>query len=174
MRFDEVWISSKQLEKTANLAIQTHGVYGEAVEIGAWQGLSTTYIARAIEPATLHVVDHWLGSDDMPDEIRERDNYKIFLQNMAGLTNGNFYVHKMDWRVWVNVWAEPIRFLHLDAGHGTEEVADTLQALLPLAAPKAIFAGDDWNWPTVREGVLKIFQPAKVHTFLNKLWWVNF
>jgi hypothetical protein len=62
----------------------------------------------------------------------------------------------------------------LDATHTTEEVADNLQALLPLAAPKAIFCGDDWNWPTVKEGVLKIFKPMQVHTFLNKLWWVNF
>jgi hypothetical protein len=174
MRFDEVWIGHKQLEKTANLAIQTHGNYGTAVEIGAWQGLSTCHIARAIEPDILHVVDHWLGSDDMPPDIRTRDNYSIFLENMRGATAGNFKVHKMDWRDWVKEWDEPIRFLHLDAGHTTEEVADNLQALLPLATPKAIFCGDDWSWPTVREGVLKIFKPEMVHTFLNKLWWVKF
>jgi hypothetical protein len=174
MRFDEVWISQKQLAKTANLAIRTHGVYGAVVEIGAWQGLSTSHIARAVDPDVVHVVDHWLGSDDMPPEIRARDNLSIFLNNMKELTAGNFSVHKMDWREWVKEWDEPIRFLHLDAGHSTGEVADTLQALLPLAAPRAIFAGDDWNWPTVREGVLKIFRPAQIHVYLNKLWWVNF
>jgi hypothetical protein len=174
MRFDEVWMSQKQLEKTTNLAIRTHGVGGAAVEIGAHQGLSTSYIARAIEPDILHVVDHWQGSDDMTPETRARDNYSIFLDNMKELTAGNFVVHKDDWREFVGTWVDPIRFLHLDAGHSTEEVSSTLQALLPLAAPRAIFAGDDWNWDSVREGVLKIFKLAQVHVYLNKLWWVNF
>jgi predicted O-methyltransferase YrrM len=167
-------MSPKQLGKIDTLAIRTHGVYGAAVEIGAHQGLSATHIAAAIEPDTLHVVDHWRGNDDMTSEIRARDNYSIFLANMAELTAGNFKVHKMDWREWAKDWTDPIRFLHLDATHTTEEVADNLQALLPLAAPKAIFCGDDWNWPAVKEGVLKIFPPTKVHVFLNKLWWVNF
>lgn len=157
------------------LAIETRGVDGAAVEIGAWQGLSTTCLTRAISPDLLHVVDHWLGNDDMPAEIRARDNYGIFIANMAAGTEGNFQVYKMDWREFVRDYCDwPIRFLHLDAGHAVDEVADNLQALLPMAAPGAIFCGDDWNWDSVREGVMKIFRPSQIHIFLNKLWWVNF
>ncbi len=81
MRFDEVWMSNKQLEVLAGLTDSTNKLPGHAVEIGVHQGLSTFSIAKAASPDCLHAVDHWQGSVDMPAEVRARDNYQIFLDN---------------------------------------------------------------------------------------------
>ena len=69
------------------------GLPGEVIEVGTWQGLSAIPIARAVAPATLHVVDHRLGDGEAAVGIdpskTERDNYGIFLSNLreAHVTN---------------------------------------------------------------------------------------
>lgn len=37
--------------------------------------------------------------------------------------------------------------------------------------PAAIFAGDDWDWPTVQEGILRVFPRDKINLGAGKLWW---
>ena len=71
-------------------------------------------------------------------------------------------------------WTDPIRFLHIDAGHDKDEVAETIKAFLQFMGKGALMAGDDWNWPGVQQGVGWCFMPQRVTTYLNKLWWVNF
>jgi Methyltransferase domain len=181
MHFDEYWIGPQQIAFTAILAASTHALPGEAVEIGAWQGLSTIALANAVIPSTLHVVDHWLGDEPeavadgtgIKPELVERDNYGIFLANMKEGTSGNFKVWKMGWREWAAQWDEPIRFLHLDATHTEKEVTDTLNALLPHAVPGTVFAGDDYNWPGVGAAVRKRFGVDEIRTYGDKLWWVT-
>jgi hypothetical protein len=174
VRYDECWYSEAQAAEVAALAASTWHLTGAAVEIGAWQGRSTTGIARAIEPDVLHVVDHWQGDESTraaSPGSEARDNYGIFMDNMAEATAGNFRVWKMDWHDFVKWWRAPVRFLHLDADHSAEAVADCLRALLPRAVPGAIFAGDDWPWPSVREGVLQVFPEPAVRQGVDALWW---
>lgn len=173
MRFDEIWSGPDQLAETAKLAKSTSHMPGAVVEIGVWQGLTTIAIANAVYPDQVHVVDHWEGSEDIPTEMSARDNFGIFRENMAEATKGNYCPHKEDWRFFVKWWDEPIRFLHLDAGHGADEVSECLDALEPFSRPGSIFAGDDWNWPSVQEGVLQVFHVNTVSIFANKLWWVT-
>ncbi len=174
MRYDDLWIGPEQLAQTALLVGSTNHLEGEAVEIGAWQGLSTIPIARAVAPSVLHVVDHWLGDPDIArvPGIMDRDNYGIFLANMAEGTEGNFKVYKQSWQEWVKAWDKPIRFLHLDGAHTTEEVRDNLLAVLPFARTGTIFCGDDWDYPTVAEGVRQVF-PEGINLGAGKLWWVT-
>lgn len=179
--FHEQWLGRDQAIQTAALAQSTGHLTGEAIEIGAWQGLSTISITTAIAPSVLHVVDHWKGDSESPEAIKrglaipaaclERDNYAIFLDNMAECTEGNFQVHKMDYREFLADWAEPVRFLHLDDGHLTEDVERQLLGLRPFAVPGAIFAGDDWDWPTVQEGILRVFRRDQINLGAGKLWW---
>ena len=178
MRFDEQWTTGEQLAFTAELAAGTNGLPGEVIEVGTWQGLSAIPIANAVHPAVLHVVDHWLG--DEPEVLaaglgigREfaasRDNYGIFLANIAEGTAGNVQVHKMGWREFAAQWTLPFRFLHIDATHSRREVSDNIAALLPFAVPGAVFAGDDWEQSEgVRAGVCEHF-PEPMTRF--NLWW---
>ena len=181
-RFDEHWLGPDQAIQTAALAQSTGYLAGEAIEIGAWQGLSTISITTAIAPSVLHVVDHWKGDSESPEAIAqglaipaaclERDNYQIFLDNMAECTAGNFQVHKMDYREFLANWDQPVRFLHLDDGHLTDDVERQLLGLRPFAVSGAILAGDDWDWPTIQEGILRVFPREAVNLGVGKLWWV--
>ena len=182
MRFDELWMPPEQINQTAAIAQSCgHLPEGEYVEIGAWQGLSTVSITNAIHPATLHVVDHWLGDSQeaidagtaIKPELLERDNYGIFLANMDEGTQGNFEVHKANWREWIKDWDSKIRFLHLDGDHTVREVSDCLAALVPLAVPGAVYCGDDWDWPTVQEGIQQVFTRDRINLGAGKMWWVQ-
>ena len=161
------------LALTAALARSTTGLPGEVIEVGTWQGLSAIPIARAVAPATLHVVDHWLGDGEAAVGIdpskTERDNYGIFLSNLREAHVTNVRVHKMGWREFAKEWDQPIRFLHIDATHSADEVADNIAALLPCAASHAVFCGDDYGFPEVSEGVHRQF--PIVNSSENKLWW---
>lgn len=168
MRFDERWISDPQLEFTAALAKSTGHLAGEVVEIGTWQGLSAIPIANAVHPAALHVVDHWLGDEAIRPELTARDNYGIFRDNIKEGTAGNVIVWKMDWKEFVKIWDRPIRFLHLDAAHTTDEVSANIAALLPHAVDGAVFCGDDWAWETVRAGVHQHFPEVNSG---EDMWW---
>jgi hypothetical protein len=180
LQFTEEWMSQGQLDVLAALAQSTGYLDGAAIEIGTWQGRSAIPIANAIRPRVLHVVDHWQGDDPeglaqglgIDPELVKRDNYGIFKANIAEGTDGNVQVWKMDWREFAAKWDQPIRFLHLDASHTRQEVADNITALLPYAVPGAIFAGDDWNWPTVEAGVRQAFPGRAISEQFNKLWWV--
>jgi len=75
------------------------------------------------------------------------------LANVREGTSGNVVVYNMGWREFAVDFRLPIRFLHIDATHTADEVSDNIAAILPLAVPGAIFAGDDLHWPEVAEGV---------------------
>ena len=173
MRFDDVWMQPWQTGILSDLARESSGV-GATIEIGTHQGLSAIPIANAIEPKILHVVDHWEGSTDFRDYMRIRDNYSIFLDNIAEGTRGNIDIHKQDWHDFAEEWRDPIGFLHLDAEHTADEVAAQIYTFRRYMPEGSVLAGDDYNWPGVRAGVLVHFRPGQVHVMHNKLWWVMF
>jgi hypothetical protein len=175
-RFDERWISAEQLTRTAELAGSTNHLVGDVIEIGVWQGLSAIPIAHAVAPSVLNAVDHWLGDNagvqGIDPELVRRDNYGIFMGNVAeaGLT-GQVVVWRMDWREFARRWRWPVRFVHIDATHTADEVADTIELLRPHMVAGGIFAGDDYDWPLVAEGVHRHF--SVVQEGPGRLWWVR-
>lgn len=177
MRFDNIWMQSWQLEMLAQLATDSWDD-GEAIEIGVYQGLSAISIAKAIYPKTLHAVDHWNGSTDFTQEMIDQDNFDIFIKNITDVeaVPNNITIHRQDWRDFALHWTDPIRFLHLDAEHTKDEVSAQVSAFLPYMAKGSILAGDDFNWPGVREGIFASgrFMPREIHVMHNKLWWVEF
>jgi len=172
MRFDDVWMQPWQIGVLTDLAFSARN-NGEAIEIGTHQGLSAIPIANAIYPKTLHVVDHWEGSTDFRDYMRIRDNYSIFLDNINEGTQGNIDIHKQDWREFAKQWWERIGFLHLDAEHTRYEVSAQIEDFLPCMPTGSILAGDDYNWPGVREGVHEHFRKEQIEVMRDKLWWVR-
>jgi predicted O-methyltransferase YrrM len=173
MRFDDVWMQQWQTGMLAELASRCRD-NGASIEIGTHQGLSAIPIANAIYPKILHVVDHWEGSTDFRDYMRERDNYSIFIDNMKEGTQGNIKVHKQDWRDFAKEWYARIGFLHLDAEHTKDEVSAQIGDFLSCMPIGSILAGDDFNWTGVREAVLEQFKSREVYVMHNKLWWVEF
>ena len=171
MHYDERWMGDEQTAELGRLAGSTNHLEGAVVEIGTWQGLSAIPIARAVDPAPLHIVDHWQGDGaSIPPDMVARDNYGIFMANVAE-SGVRVVVHKMDWREWAAGWTDPIRFLHMDAAHTTVEVADNIAAVLPLMVAGGILAGDDWDWPDVEAGIRQHLPQPEVR--FDKLWWVT-
>ena len=191
MLFHERWIGESQLSKTVELAASTNDLQGEVIEVGVHQGLSAIPIANAVYPGILHAVDCWdwqavLDNDErynpldhagslarihLQQETVSRDNYQIFQDNVSEGTHGNVSIWKMGWREFAEQWREPVRFLHIDAAHTADEVADNIGAFLPYAVEGAIFCGDDYLHPPVAEGVARKF--SKVHAGPAALWWVR-
>lgn len=175
MHFDEHWISEAQLQMTAALAMSVAHLDGEFIEVGVWQGASAIPIAKAIEPATLHLVDHWEG--DKPEagefaiqkDLVERDNYGQCLENLHDAGVANTMIWKMDWRDFIQRWEKPISFVHIDASHTADEVADNIKEFLPYAVPGAVFCGDDYPFPQVQEGVWRHFPNPMA---AERMWWV--
>lgn len=173
MRFDHVWMQPWQTEKLSQLAAVSC-ITGEVIEIGVYQGLSAIPIAEAIFPKTLHAVDHWKGSSDFTDDMRAVDNFDVFISNIIQAEKTNVTIHAQDWHEFASHWAAPIGFMHLDAEHTKSEVAEQIETFLPHMASGSVLAGDDYDWPTVREGITVHFNPGEVNVMGHKLWWVQF
>jgi hypothetical protein len=176
--FHEDWYGGEQALFVARLA-QATPKEGACVEIGAWEGKSTTVIAQRISPRILHVVDTWQGNTDEGDghpsvvAARERDVYSAFCSNVFKLTSEYTVVaHRADWRDWVKEWDQPISFLHLDAAHDRQSVRECLQAVRPFFVDGAILCGDDAYADGVKQGVADVFPEARV--IHERLWVVEY
>lgn len=172
MKFTDVWMQPWQLNLLSEMAFNSCGA-GAVIEIGVYQGLSAIKIANAIYPNTLHAVDHWEGSSDWSQDLRERDNFDIFMNNITEV-KVNIEVHRQDWRDFARHWTAKVGFLHLDAEHTKDEVSDQIETFLPHMAEGSIMAGDDYNFPGVYQGVNVHFNPRQIHVLRNKLWWAEF
>jgi beta-1,4-mannosyl-glycoprotein beta-1,4-N-acetylglucosaminyltransferase len=176
--FHEDWYSAEQAAFVAQLA-QSAPQEGVCVEIGCWEGRSSACIAQSIAPRVLHCVDHWQGNEDetnghpATEAAGERDVLADFVLNMERLTQGNWIHYVMDWREWADYLAEqhnlPIAFLHLDASHDYDSVADCLRAVLPFCVEGAILCGDDLYSDGVYRAVHDVLG-ASVQDYGGRLW----
>jgi hypothetical protein len=179
--FHEDWYSAEQAAFVAQLA-QSAPQEGACVEIGCWEGRSSACIAQSIAPRVLHCVDHWQGNEDETDghpateAAGERDVFQDFSHNMDLLCSpSQIKPWHMDWREWARKWAywcEPhtsIAFLHLDASHDYDSVADCLRAVLPFCVDGAILCGDDLYSDGVYRAVHDVLG-ASVQDYGGRLW----
>lgn len=181
--FHEDWYSAEQAAFVAQLA-QSAPQNGACVEIGCWEGRSSACIAQSIQPRVLHCIDHWRGNEDEKDGhpatalASERDVYGTFIHNIDTLTADNIAPHRLDWRDWIAGWLEKaadlgvpssIAFLHLDASHDYDSVADCLRAILPFLVEGAILCGDDLYADGVYRAVHDVLG-SSVQDFGGRLW----
>jgi len=172
MTFREQWFSDASVRALVKLFNRTRRLDGRIVEVGCWEGRSTCHLINAAWPYNVQAVDTWAGS---PGEIsrdlattRSRNVYVTFEQNVAELTRGNVTVHREDWRSYFERDRTPIRFLHIDATHTYDEVADNIAAAVPLMVPGGIISGDDAHHPPVWDAAVD--QLGSVNRDAS-LWW---
>jgi SAM-dependent methyltransferase len=148
--FHEDWYSAEQLATLVQVSRLTRSLGGTIVEIGCWEGRSTSALANACHPETVWAVDTWLGNiDEDPDHpsvraARARDVYATFLQNVAALTRGNVQPIRADCHAFLASHPLPVKFCHIDASHDYSSVERTIAALLPLLVPGGVLCGDDF------------------------------
>jgi hypothetical protein len=128
------------------------------VELGAWLGLSTRFIADRAPQATVVSVDHWKGSP----EHQTQERFGRLLPHLYE----TFQTRCWDYRERI----VPLRigtleglravaeaglqpdFVYVDAEHSFEAVSGEL-ALARELFPGAALGGDDYDWRGVREAV---------------------
>ncbi len=148
--FNENWYSSSQLESLKEALAKVKNLEGDIVEIGCWEGKSTCALANEVEREMVHAVDTWAGNtmegEDHPSVVKakERDVHKVFLDNIAKRTKGNVRDWKMDCFEWLDKWANPIKFCHIDAAHDYASVKKTIEMLKPKLVKGAVLCGDDF------------------------------
>ena len=129
--FHEEWYVGEQNAYLSALAMEWTPPNGAIVEIGCWEGKSTTCLAQTMAPREIIAVDTWAGSltegeDHITLEIIRsgRDIEGTFRRNIELLTPGNVRMVKGDWREWAATWDQPIAFLHIACPPAYESVRD--------------------------------------------------
>lgn len=190
MTFHENWYSSVQAHHIGELAT-TMRDKGMCMEIGCWEGFSTSYIANAIFPTQLICIDTWQGSvnesTDHPSVIEsgKRDVYRRFRENMQTLTKGNYLTYQYDWREIVPILKNAgyaFSFVHIDAEHDYQSVYDCIAVIYPLMVQGGLMCGDDFTSANkeridlgggVEKAVRDFFEPKgiTIHS-ANNAWWI--
>jgi len=149
---------SEQLLAVYRLAA-TWPVRGDVVELGAWVGLTTSYLATACQArgdGTVYAVDTFEGTREggtqyssvsrlggetrtaFDDQIR-RAGVSTLVKTLVGDTVETAQLYP----------GRPIRLLLIDADHSYEGVRGDLEAWLPLVAPGGLIVFHDYLIPDV-------------------------
>jgi predicted O-methyltransferase YrrM len=130
-------------------------VPGDIVEIGAWQGRATAFLAQACEDAdsgVVHVVDTFGGNpgkeglyavegvDDLEAGFRSN-------MEMVGLSHRvEVYPHRSDSAIAeIRTKVESVRMVCIDGDHSFDAVSADLAAYGPLLAPGSLLVLDDYS-----------------------------
>ena len=138
------------------------------VEIGAWKGRSTAFMAVEIinsgKKIELNVDDTFVGSEEhqkeesiinatLEDEFLKNtkpvaDHYKLLIMQSVAASK-LFPDHSLD-------------FVFIDAAHGYEFVKEDIEAWLPKVKQGGLIAGDDYQtWPGVKQAVDELLPDAE-------------
>lgn len=136
---------------------------GDVVEIGSWQGRSTSFLARAVSDSDngrFFAIDHFKGN------VGKESSYVVGRQDLGDLKQNfmsNMKALNLDSSISLLEMTTTeaarefrrgqIRFLFIDGDHTYEGVSRDIELFLPLLCPSAIMVFDDFS--TAFPGLLK-------------------
>jgi FkbM family methyltransferase len=144
------------------------------VEIGAWLGKSTSYMA--VEIANSHknikfdVIDTWEGSKNFVDEDyykTDRDPYDIFMDNVSSVKRFINPIRGRSDEVYKNYEDKSLDFVFIDAGHDYQSVITDIKNWYPKVKDNGIIAGHDYiGYTDVKKAVDEFFGENKIRLHL--------
>jgi predicted O-methyltransferase YrrM len=150
------------------------------VELGAWKGKSTCFIATEISKkpgVKFYTVDTFVGitqtSEQTEIEVYNREDKDIFdqfIKNIEPVKNHVNYIISESHTAAKNFKDGSVDVIFIDAGHSYEAVKNDIQNWLPKMKSNSIIAGHDYTaaWPGVIKAVDEFFgKPDKVE---NSCW----
>ncbi|MEX0729481.1 MAG: class I SAM-dependent methyltransferase [Aquisalimonadaceae bacterium] len=155
---------------------------GDVVEIGSWQGRSTSFLAKATKASgngTLFSVDHFRGNKDKEAQYVFKKNdlsdlKERFCTNMKQCEVDDV-IHVLDMPsddAATHIEDESVRFLFIDGDHSFAGVKRDVELFMPKLCKGAIIAFDDYNaeFPGVVEVVDELksaINPSRAMTYPN-------
>lgn len=143
-----------------------HGVKGDALEIGVFQGKFFLALAAAVEPEEVTV-----GIDIFSDQFLNVDNSGAPEEDLLSIFNGNVEKYAPNARQLRIITGDSMvtraadlidiaptkgyRFISVDGGHTAEHVVNDLLLAADLVVSGGVVFLDDWSsphWPGVVEG----------------------
>jgi hypothetical protein len=156
-----------------------------AVEIGAWRGASTCFLAERLKElgksVVFYVVDTWRGSPDEPDQMgaiaeSSVSLYEQFYGNMerAGVIDSILPL-RMDSEMASRIATDSsVQFLFLDGDHSAAAVRQDLEAWFPKMRVGSVMSGHDYWQDQVRLQVDAFFAAKGLPVERNgQCWWVR-
>jgi len=164
--FDSPDLYSRMVDKYPN---------GHFVEVGAWLGQSTRYMANAIKKRnhniTFDVVDHFKGDPDHTYhqkmvQLYGGSVYKEFEKNMKENDCWDYIdsVHiEHSWDAVMRYNNNSLDFVYLDASHDYESISGDIKFWYPKIKPGGTLAGDDYNsYQGVKKAVDEFFKNKEI------------
>lgn len=148
------------------------------VEIGAWKGKSTAFMAVEIlnsgKNIEFHTVDTFKGSDTEAQQSQIRDGlnvFETFQKNLSPVLE-HINVHVGDSvQVCKEFDNQSVDFVFIDGNHLYPYVKADIEAWLPKVKPGGFIGGDDFaHHPEVQKAVRECFD---VFNIIGRSWFKN-
>lgn len=161
-----------------DIAVATAQSGAHFVEVGSWRGRSTAYmsvnIANSGKQIKFDCVDTWRGSLD--EEVHQQDPsvvndtlYAEFLANMAPVQHIVNPVRMTSMEAVKLYDDNSLDFVLIDGSHAYADVHNDITHWLAKLKPGAMIAGDDYEWPGVKQAVNELL-PGFVHFEQTGCW----
>lgn len=155
------WTSKRELAWLAEQAAQHKCI----VELGSYHGASAFTMASVMpKDARLYCVDNWIDPDAEARFKRNLAPFPNVVQIKATSWEGAKLVPELKGK---------IDMLFIDAGHQQHEVANDLNAWVPLCAPGALICGHDYYHKAGDDAVKKAvhaFYKGPVNLPCDSIW----
>ena len=152
------------------------------VEVGAWKGQSTAFMAVLIansgKQIKFDVVDTWEGSaehkadtESWDKDLKDDNLYNEFLTNMKPAEGYFNPIRTTSLEAAASYEDESSEFVLLDASHEYEDVKADILAWLPKIKPGCFLGGDDYHqtWPGVIRAVTEL---VPGHQVVDNISWI--
>jgi predicted O-methyltransferase YrrM len=143
------------------------------VEVGAWKGKSTSFLAVGLansgKKVKFDVVDTWAGSLEHQDnELVKADAlYEHFLDNMKPV-EGYYNPRRMTSLEAAATYEDnSLDFVLVDGSHEYNQVHKDISQWLKKVKSGGMIAGDDYDWPGVEQAVRELLPTANIITSLS-------
>jgi hypothetical protein len=144
-KFAENWFNYQDVYRKIVDAVPDGG---QIIEVGAWKGASTSYLAVEAQHKKLRidVIDTWAGSDEHKEMSEVRDNSLLgtFVDNLRPVIN---FINpiRIDSVTASKMYEdESVDAIFIDADHRYESVKADILAWLPKVKKGGILAGHDY------------------------------
>ena len=132
------------------------------VEIGAWKGASTAFMAVEIANSKKNIrfdtVDTWLGANDSVEQKNDKDVldgnlYQVFLENIKPIRSYVKPIQATSVDASKKYADKSLDFVFIDGGHTYDDLIADITAWQPKVKDTGILAGDDYSWGGVKRAV---------------------